>query len=103
MAVYCGVCGDRLCDATENYGGFSVLDNYEGWHREPNKPSKIENTCRDYYAILAAVVTQRANEIVRRNQAVHDNLRAELHAQRQTEAQYKRDEAEFRANWRPKS
>lgn len=105
MAVHCGACGVRLCDATENYGGFPTTPSFNGWRRELGADRAIiADTCERCHARLAAAVVTAANEIVAAHQATIDALRADLAAQRAREAAYDQERAaalaEFERGWR---
>jgi len=101
MAVHCGACGTRLADATENYGGFAVNSGFNGWNQEPGgRASVLHDTCKTCWLAIAAAATETANRIVAANKDTHDRLRAELHEQRDAEADFKQAEAAFHANYR---
>ena len=97
MAVHCGVCGQRLYDATENWGAFPVNGDFTGWSRQGtiHDEMHIKDTCRDCSVALRKVVTDAANVIVDANRARVEALCADVAAARERQAQHERARAEF--------
>ena len=99
MAVYCGVCGERLLDATENYGCFQVNSDFIGWNSDSKGRPVLEDSCGSCSNELRAVITKAANEIVTTCLARLDKRRAELKTARDRHALYEMERAKFDAQW----
>lgn len=67
MAVYCGVCGDRLLEATENYGSFQTTKEFNGFVPYNLREELIHDACRECACVLTRVITVAANKIVAEN------------------------------------
>jgi hypothetical protein len=94
MAVHCGVCGERLYDATENWGSFPVNADFRGWDE-----SRIKDTCRDCSTVLTKAVAEAANVILAAHRPRVEALRAEVAAAQERQAQYERERAAFDRDW----
>lgn len=94
MAVHCGVCGERLYDATENWGSFPVGADFRGWDE-----SRIKDTCRACSTVLTKAVADAANVILAANLPRVEALRAEIAASQERHAQYERERAAFDRDW----
>ena len=100
MAVHCGVCGERLYDATENYSGFDVAEDFKGWCiGARRKTMTIDDTCIHCWRILRQAVADAANVIVAANINRVNALRAELMADMERQAKLAKDRADFESEW----
>lgn len=94
MAVHCGVCGQGLYDAPENWGGFSVSADFRGWDE-----SRIKDTCRACSTALCKAVADAADVILAANLPRVEALRAEVAATQERQAQYERARAAVDRDW----
>ena len=98
MAIYCGVCACRIGSAMDNYGGFSVNSNFNGWDKIESR-AKISDSCFGCNAILQKAVTEAANKIVEKNIKRVTELKQEVENQKEAEKKRLKQEAEFRKAW----
>lgn len=94
MAVYCGICAERLYDATENYGSFRGTPELDGIY-----PGEIRDTCDQCCRALAEAVTRAANTISAKHRPAINKLRTEIQIQRDREEDHRKKEEEFRRAW----
>jgi len=100
MAVYCGVCSDRLDDATENYGGFAAAPDFKGWDtRKQYGGTYIHDTCKSCAAVLREAVTKAANQIVKQNAQRVAELAKFIKEQQEADQRSLQEKAEFERDW----
>jgi hypothetical protein len=123
MAVHCGTCGERLGDATENGGPFTlngedfgglmlIVDHRFGRHDDPGGLSAaalrgavrdgrciIENTCEPCAATLRDAVTAAARLIAAKNQERLVPLKTEMAEFRKREARLDDEKKKFEQEW----
>ena len=99
--VHCSVCGTRIYEQTDNFGGFPSSPSFNGWNLSghPSHPV-ISDTCGSCHDRLLNALVVVANEIVSDNQSVVDQRRAELVAWQEQENEYAMARAEFELNYR---
>jgi hypothetical protein len=101
MAVYCGVCGERLEGAWENGGSFKVSSKFSnGWltDEKTGKPV-IRETCESCVVTLSDAIAKAATTIANKHRSRIASLKAEVVAGRERQAQQAKERAEFEAEW----
>jgi hypothetical protein len=101
MAVYCGVCAERLDGAWENYGSFLVSTKFiNGWasNEKTGKPI-ISDTCENCAIALADAIAKAATTIANKHKARITSLKTEVAVDRKRQQRAAKERQELEAAW----
>lgn len=93
MAIYCGVCTERIFAAYENGGSFQVTSEFKG------ALPRISDTCESCAKILSEAVTKAANKIVANNQEAVDAMKRDIAMENYRRARLENERADFEREW----
>ncbi len=100
MAVYCGVCGDRLSDALDNWGSYMAAPTFFGWSgSKTDHGVLIPDTCQACGTLLREAIAKAATEIAAKHQLRLAKLVKEVEEQKEREKRLQQEKAEFERAW----